>query len=296
MQNTSNIARQTFLTALSILLLSAFVGTAHAQPSSFDHPIALDSLTLRGSLNGGDNERYYSFMAGTSQTELLFEVKASGDNAGATFDLFDKQSRAIVSNVFVQSVNHSTERQTETFQLGRQQEVILRVKGMRYGSSGGQGSFMVRIGTATDRVVPRKTNDLEKKRRKQPRADQTENDEAQHSDWDHPILVEINDWRDALDGSDEEKYFVFIAAPGTLKILFEVQAAGDNAGATFDLFDTKHRALLSNVFVQSVHKGTERAQQSIRIGREQKLILRVKGMRYGSTGGQGVYRVRLSAQ
>ncbi len=141
MQNTINITRPTFLTALPILMMTAFVSIARAQPSSFDHPIPLDSLTLRGSLSGSDNERYYSFIGGTGKTELHFEVKASGDNAGATFDLFDKKSRAIVSNVFVQSVNRSAERQIETFQ----QEVILRIKGMRYGSNGGQGVYRVRI-------------------------------------------------------------------------------------------------------------------------------------------------------
>ena len=288
MQNT---IKQMILTALSILMLTAFVGNAQAQPSSFDHPIPLDSLMLRGSLNGSDNERYYSFIAGTGKTELLFEVKASGGNAGATFDLFDKKSRAIVSNVLVQSVNRSAERQTETFQIGRQQEVILRVKGMRYGSNGGQGTFVVSIGNDDGRDVSRKSQGFEDEQRKQPRTE-----EAPQSDWDHPILLESSEWRDELDGSDGEQYFAFIAEPGTLKLLFEVQASGGNAGATFDLFDAKHCPLFSNVLVQSVNKRTECEQQSIRVGREQKLILRVKGMRYGSVGGQGVYRVQITGK
>ena len=289
MQNTIKITRQAFLTALSILMLTAFVGTAQAQPSSFDHPIPLDSLTLRGDLNGSNYERYYSFLAGTGKTELTLEVAASGDNAGATFDLFDKKSRAIVSNVLVQSIHRSAERQTQTFRLGRSQEVILRVKGVRYGSNGGQGTFTVKIGADDGRDVPGKGKNNETEETKSPRAGET-----QSSDWDHPVLLESSEWRNELDGSDDEQFFAFIAESGTLNLLFEVQASGSNTGATFDLFDAKHRPLLANVLVQSLNKGTEREQKSIRIGREQKLILRVKGIRYGSTGGQGVYHVKIS--
>lgn len=292
MKNTNKTTTQTIcallMTTLELLFLFALCSAAQAQSSSFERPIPLDSLTLRGNLNGSDNERYYSFRAGTDKTEILFEVKASGSNAGATFDLFDKKSRAILSNVLVQSVNRSAERQVESFRLGRQQEVILRVKGVRYGSNGGQGTFTVKIGDDDRSDVPHRRNDATE----QPRPSRRE--APLESSWDHPILLESNEWRDGLDGSDEEQYFAFIATPGTLKLLFEVQASGSNAGATFDLFDAKQRPLLSNILVQSVNSATEREQQSIRIGREQKLILRVKGVRYGSTGGQGVYRVRIT--
>lgn len=288
MQNTINrktqIIRSAFFTTLAVLMLSTFVRVTYAQSSSFEHPIPLDSMTLRGNLNGSDNESYYSFTAGTNKTEVLFEVTASGVNAGATFDLFDKKSRAILSNILVQGVNRSTERQTQTFRLGRSQEVILRVKGIRYGSSGGQGTFMVKIGNDNEREEARGSKESSPAK------------DTQNSSWDHPIVLEANEWRDELDGSDDEKFFAFTAKPGMLKILFEVQASGTNSGATFDIFDTKHRSLLSNILVQSVNKSTEREERSIRIVREQKLILRVQGTRYGSSGGQGVYLVRFSTR
>ncbi len=288
MQNIINrntqIIRSVFITAFAVLLLTAFVRVISAQSSSFEHPIPLDSMTLRGNLNGSDNESYYSFTAGTNKTEVLFEVTASGVNAGATFDLFDKKSRAILSNILVQGVNRSTERQTQTFRLGRSQEVILRVKGIRYGSSGGQGTFMVKIGNDNEREEARGSKESSSAK------------DPQNSSWDHPIALDANEWRDELDGSDDEKFFAFTAKPGMLKILFEVQASGTNSGATFDIFDTKHRSLLSNILVQSVNKSTEREERSIRIAREQKLILRVQGTRYGSSGGQGVYLVRFSTR
>ena len=292
MQNIINrntqIIRSVFFTAFAVLMLTAFVRVISAQSSSFEHPIPLDSMTLRGNLNGSDNESYYSFAAGTNKTEILFEVSASGVNAGATFDLFDKKSRAILSNILVQGVNRSTERQTQTFRLGRSQEVILRVKGIRYGSSGGQGTFMVKIGNDNEHEEARPKD--KEQRQPSPAKD------TQNSSWDHPIALEANERRDELDGGDDEKFFAFTAKPGMLKVLFEVQASGTNSGATFDIFDTKHRSLLSNILVQSVNKSTEREERSIRIAREQKLILRVQGTRYGSSGGQGVYLVRFSTR
>lgn len=263
-----------FLTSLSLLL---FIIPSQAQRSDFDHPIDVDSSELRGTLNGNDDERFYSLTLGAGETRVTFEVQAAGTNAGATFDLFDRNHRTILSNVLLQGINRGSDRVTEKVRLGRAQEVVLRVKGIRYGSEGGQGTFLVRVDEAESL---RHSTELPIRQSR--------------SDWDHPVPFSSNELEDGLDGNDDEQFFVFTANPGTLQLIFEVQASGDNAGATFDLFDVRHRPILSNVLVQSIHRSTEREVKTIKLGREQKVILRVKGIRYGSAGGQGIYRVRLS--
>lgn len=111
-------------------------------------------------------------------------------------------------------------------------------------------------------------------------------------DRDKPTPIAANEVTDDLDGTDDEYFYVFTAGPGTLKITFDVQAGGTNAGANFDIFDSKSKAVLSDVLVQGVDKGSERVVKTLKSTKARELILRVKGIKYGSSGGEGIYKIR----
>jgi hypothetical protein len=113
------------------------------------------------------------------------------------------------------------------------------------------------------------------------------------ADRDNPTLLNSNEINDDLDGSDDEYFYKFSAGPGKLTLTFEVKASGTNAGATLDLFDARSRPILSNILAQGVDGGSERVVKSIQISRRQDILMRIKGIKYGDSGGTGTYRVTL---
>lgn len=133
--------------AIAFLLLFS-ASLAPAQSTDRDNPTPLDSTELRGDLDGTGTEYFYSFVAGPGELTLTFDIKASGTNAGANFDLFDKNSRPILANILVQAIDRGSERVVEKVQLGTRQTVLLRIKGIDYGSESGRGTYMVRLGGA----------------------------------------------------------------------------------------------------------------------------------------------------
>jgi hypothetical protein len=112
-------------------------------------------------------------------------------------------------------------------------------------------------------------------------------------DRDNPTPLTSNELSDDLDGSNNEYFYKFSAGPGRLAITFEVTASGTNAGAYLDLFDTDSKSILSDVLTQGVDGGTERVVKSVQIGRRRDIVMRIKGIKYGDSGGNGVYKVRL---
>ena len=113
------------------------------------------------------------------------------------------------------------------------------------------------------------------------------------ADRDNPTLLNSNEINDDLDGSDDEYFYKFSAGPGKLTLTFEVKASGTNAGATLDLFDAKSRPILSSVLAQGVDGGSERVVKSIQITGRRDILMRIKGIKYGDSGGTGIYKVRL---
>jgi hypothetical protein len=113
------------------------------------------------------------------------------------------------------------------------------------------------------------------------------------SDRDKPTLLTSNKVDDDLDGSDSQYFYKFTAGPGKLTLTFEVKASGTNAGAILALFDAKARPLLSDVLAQGVDGGSERQVNSVQLSSKQNLLLSIKGLRYGDSGGRGTYTVTL---
>jgi len=99
---------------------------------------------------------------------------------------------------------------------------------------------------------------------------------------------------DDLDGTDDEYFYKFQARAGKLTVTLEVVANETNAGATLDLFGVNSKAILSNVLAQGVDGGTERVSKSVNIAKAQDIIIRIKGLKYGSSAGYaGIYKIRL---
>ena len=113
------------------------------------------------------------------------------------------------------------------------------------------------------------------------------------TDRDNPTPLTANVVTDDLDGTDTAYFYKFTAGPGKLTVTIEVKASGTNAGAMLDLFDAKSRPILSDVLAQGVDGGSERIANSIQLSGKRDIVLRVKGLKYGDTGGTGTYKVTL---
>jgi hypothetical protein len=76
-----------------------------------------------------------------------------------------------------------------------------------------------------------------------------------------------------------------------LTVTIEVKAAGTNAGAMLDLFDARSRPILSDVLAQGVDGGSERIVNSVQLSGKRDIVMRIKGLKYGDTGGTGTYKI-----
>lgn len=99
---------------------------------------------------------------------------------------------------------------------------------------------------------------------------------------------------DDLEGTDDEYFYKFQAVPGKLTLTFEVTANETNAGAMLDLFGVNNRPILNNLLAQAANGGSERVSKSVNISKKQDIVIRIKGMRYGSSAGYpGTYKITL---
>ena len=94
---------------------------------------------------------------------------------------------------------------------------------------------------------------------------------------------------DDLDGTGDEYFYKFQARAGKLTVTLEVAANETNAGATLDLFSVNSKAILSNMLAQGVDGGSERVSKSVTIAKAQDIIIRIKGLKYGSSAGYPAY-------
>jgi hypothetical protein len=270
---------------IALLILFSSAIASPGQSRDRDNPTPLSSAELRGELDGSDAEYFYSFEAGPGDLTLTFDVKATGTNSGATFDLFDKNSRPILSSVLVQAINQGSDRSVQTVQLFGRQAILMRIKGIDYGGSGNRGVYIVRLnGAVKFGQAPANSP---------PGNDRPASITAPSTDRDAPTPLDSNELRGELDGSNTEYFYSFVAGPGELTVTFDVKAAGTNAGATLDLFDKNSRPILSNILAQGINRGSDRLVKSAQLGARQTILIRIKGIDYGGGAGRGTYLVRL---
>lgn len=136
---------------IATILIVAGISPAFGQRGSEDrdNPTTLTwettPLKVSDELDGTDTEQFYELAVKPGKLTFTFDVKASGQNAGAYFDVFGPNSRALLANVLVQGLNGSSDRIVRTVQIGRAQTIVIRVKGIRYGDTGGNGTFAFAI-------------------------------------------------------------------------------------------------------------------------------------------------------
>ena len=97
-------------------------------------------------LEGTEDEYFYKFKGRQGKLTLTLEVTANQTNAGATFDLLGPNSKPILSNILVQAANGGTNRTTKSVNLAKAQDLVIHIKGLRYGSSSGYpGVYKIRL-------------------------------------------------------------------------------------------------------------------------------------------------------
>ena len=109
------------------------------------------------------------------------------------------------------------------------------------------------------------------------------------------VLIEGNSVTDDLDGSGDSYFYKFVAGPGSVTLTLEVEANETNAGATLDVFGAGSRAIVSNVLAQGVDKGSERVERTFKLTKKQTLVVRIKGIKYGDSGGTGSYTITIGS-
>jgi hypothetical protein len=148
LENGAHMRKALILFNLLAIFAIAVVSNqaAFAQSTNRDRPTPLGSNQLSGELSGDDTEYFFAFVAGPGELTVSLDIKAADANAGAMLDLLDKGSRPLIPQMLAQGVNRGTERVVQTVQLKHRQSILMRLKGIRYGSSGGRGNYVVRFG------------------------------------------------------------------------------------------------------------------------------------------------------
>ncbi len=255
---------------MAMVFLLALFGQGFAQERSQDrdNPTVFDSKGITDKLDGSGDEYFYQFTVGQGKLSVLFEVTASGQNAGATLDLYDaSSSRPILSNVLVQGLNGGTEKVIREVTLEQKRNVILmRIKGMRYGDNGGTGTYVVEL--ERNAAPPETKKPVE--------------------------AIPSRRFDGELDGTDSTQTLAFsVKGPGKVTLKFDVKASGTNVGAYFSVLDSKGKPVLSDVLLQAIESGSERITKTINFAKDQVFTIQVKGIRYGSSGGRGIYWVQI---
>src|ERR1043166_2303223 len=89
--------------ALSLVVAAILIGTSgraafgQERSTDRDNPTPLTANVITDELDGSDTAYFYKFTAGPGKLTVTIEVKASGTNAGAMLDLFDSNSRPLLS-------------------------------------------------------------------------------------------------------------------------------------------------------------------------------------------------------
>src|ERR1044072_1732137 len=242
-----------------------------------DNPTPVTSTEINDNLDGSGDQYFYKFSAGPGKLTVTFEVKASGTNAGATLDLFDNKSRPLLSDILAQGVDGGVERVVNSVQISTKQDVVLRIKGIKYGDSGGTGTYRVALSGAVN-IAPVAAP------AGAPAPAPAGGGAAAVGPKD-PLTGE-------LDGTERTTNFhkLNVTGPGTVTFNFSIKPTDKNAQAAFMVLDSSSKVLLQDISVQ----GTDSVSRSLTFDKAQLIILLVKGVKNGDTVGKGTYTVQFS--
>ena len=262
---------------IATVLFCASMSAAFGQGRSEDrdNPTPVTSNEITDNLDGSGDQYFYKFSAGPGKLTLTLEVKASGTNAGATLDLFDNKSRPLLSDILAQGVDGGAERVVNSVQISTKQDVVLRIKGIKYGDSGGTGTYKVALSGAVN-IAPAAAP--------AGGAAAPAGGAAAPSPKD-PLTGE-------LDGTERSTNFhkLNVTGPGAVTFNFSIKPTDKNAQAAFVVLDSNSKILLQDISVQ----GTDSVSRSLTFDKAQLIIIFVKGVKNGDTVGKGTYTVQFS--
>ena len=263
---------------IAAVLFCASISPAFAQRSEDrDKPTPLTSTEINDNLDGSGDQYFYKFSAGPGKVTVTFEVKASGTNAGATLDLFDNKSRPLLADVLAQGVDGGAERVVNSVPISSKQDVVLRIKGIKYGDSGGTGTYKVTLSGVVNIAQGAAPAGAP--------APAPAGGGAAAAGPKDPLTGE-------LDGTERTTNFhkLNVTGPGNVTFNFSVKPTDKNAQAAFMVLDSNSKVLLQDISVQ----GTDSVSRSLTFDKAQLIIILVKGVKNGDTVGKGTYTVQFS--
>jgi len=273
---------------IAAIMFSASIRPAFGQQRSTDrdNPTPLTANVITDDLDGTDTAYFYKFTAGPGKLTVTIEVKASGTNAGAMLDLFDAKSRPILSNVLVQSVDGGSERIVNTVQVSGKRDILMRIKGLKYGDSGGTGTYKVTLdGPVSLNQAPAPEGGG---------AAAPAGGAAPANGGGGAVApAGSNLLSGQLDPADERVLFhiVNVNGPGQVTFTFSVKATDAKAGAKIGVLYQKGTLVLPGLEVQ----GGESISKPVTFDKAQTITIVVQVMKFPDNGGgHGTYSIQLS--
>jgi hypothetical protein len=240
-------------------------------------------------LDGSDTAYFYKFTAGPGKLTVTIEVKASGTNAGAMLDLFDAKSRPLLSNVLAQGVDGGNERIVNSVQLGGKRDIVMKIKGLKYGDTGGTGTYKITLdGPVSVSQAPAPQGGAA-----------PVNDGAAPAGAAPPAggggaaaPAGSNLVSGQLDPADERTlfHFVNVNGPGQVTFSVSVKATDAKAGAKIGIFTAKGTLALPALEVQ----GGESISKPVTFDKAQTLTILVQPIKFPDNGGKGTYSIQVS--
>ncbi|HZJ43591.1 MAG TPA: hypothetical protein VFD63_07485, partial [Pyrinomonadaceae bacterium] len=240
----------------------------------------LSSNKVNDELDGSDSQYFYKFTAGPGKLTVTLEVKASGTNAGAMLDLFAK-SKPILSDVLVQGIDAGSDRQVNSVQLNGKREIVMRIKGLKYGDSGGTGTYTITLegpvtfaqDAAPAAPAPAAGAPPAGGGGAAPPAGANLVSGPLNPADDKTILQQLN-----------------VTGLGPVTFSFSVKATDKNAGARFSLLDEKGKV----VWVPFEVFDGQSTARSLSFPNDKSVTIVVQAVKIPDNAGRGTYSVQLS--
>ena len=277
--------RSARLYAVSLIVAAILIctsGDAYGQGRSEDrdNPALLSSNKVNDDLDGKDTQYFYKFTAGPGKLTVTFEVKASGTNAGAMLDLF-ANSKPILSDVLAQGVDGGSDRQVNSVQLNGKREIVMRIKGLKYGDSGGTGAYAITLEgpvTFAQDAAPAAP------------APAAGAPPAGGGGAAPPAGANLISGQ--LNPADDKKILqqLNITGLGPVTFSFSVKATDKNAGARFSLLDEKGKV----VWVPFEVFDGQSTARSLSFPNDKSVTIVVQAVKIPDNAGRGTYSVQLS--
>lgn len=131
------------ITAVGLLLICFTMPHFGQRATSQAAASYLTSGKISDNFDGTDDEYFYKIAASPGTLTIGLEVAANKTRAGAILQLSDSTSK-ITSNMTAEPVKGGSEQVFKSVTITKKQDVIIRIKGIRYGNEAGYpGSYKI---------------------------------------------------------------------------------------------------------------------------------------------------------